>query len=344
VSTTRVAPARATFPALGTTAVLLVTDGRALPDAERALRAELAAIDAACSRFRPDSEIMRLARYAGRPAPVSPLLAGALAEALRVARATDGLVDPTVGQAVVDLGYDRDFALLDRDRPDTFPDAGAERVDAIPRPAPGWWRIRLDEAAGTVVVPRGVLVDLGATAKAYAADRAAARIAGLGGGGLGVLVSLGGDLATAGPGPAGGWLVGIGDNHRRTASGDPVVTVRSGGLATSSVTQRSWRRAGRTVHHIVDPRTGDLPEPVWRTVSVAAACCVDANAAATAAVVRGHDAPAWLAGLGLAARLVGHDGNPVTVAGWPAGGSGASQGTPPTARACAASRDSREAR
>jgi FAD:protein FMN transferase len=309
MSTQRVAPASATFPALGTTAVLLVTDDAALPEAERMLRADLAAIDAACSRFRPDSEIMGLARYAGRPAPVSPLLAGALAAALRAARATDGLVDPTVGQAVVDLGYDRDFAALDRDRPDPVQ----------PRPAPGWWRITLDVDAGQVLIPRGVLVDLGATAKAYAADRAAARIAGLGGG-LGVLVSLGGDLAAAGPGPDGGWLVGVGDDHRAAAAGDPVVTVHSGGLATSSTTQRSWRRAGRTVHHIVDPRTGDVPEPVWRTVSVAAASCVDANAAATAAVVRGRDAPGWLAGLGLAARLVDQHGDAVTVAGWPAEG------------------------
>jgi FAD:protein FMN transferase len=313
MSAQRVAPARATFPALGTTAVLLVTDDAALPEAERMLRADLAAVDAACSRFRPDSEIMRLARYAGRAARVSPLLAGALAAALRAARATDGLVDPTVGQAVVDLGYDRDFAALDPDR--------SEPVQ--PRPAPGWWRITVDTDAGQVLVPRGVLVDLGATAKAYAADLAAARIAGIGGGsggGPGVLVSLGGDLATAGPGPAGGWLVGVGDDHRAAAPDDPVVTVHSGGLATSSTTQRTWRRAGRTVHHIVDPRTGDVPEPVWRTVSVAAASCVDANAAATAAIVRGRRAPAWLAGLGLAARLVDQHGEAVTVAGWPASG------------------------
>jgi thiamine biosynthesis lipoprotein len=304
-----VAPASATFPAFGTTAVLLVTDHAALPGAERILRDELAAIDAACSRFRPDSEIMRLAAHAGHAAPVSPLLAGALDAALRVARATGGLVDPTVGQAVVDLGYDRDFAALDRDRPEP----------AVPRPAPGWWRVILDVPAGQVLVPRGVLLDLGATAKAYAADRAAARAAQVGGG-VGALVSLGGDLATAGPCPDGGWLVGVGDDHRAAAPGDPVVTIRSGALATSSVTQRSWRRAGRTVHHIVDPRTGDVPEPVWRTVSVAARSCVDANAAATAAIVRGRAAPGWLAGLGLAARLVSHDGTALAVAGWPAEG------------------------
>jgi thiamine biosynthesis lipoprotein len=297
-TTTKGARYRASFPALSTTAVLLVTDEAALPEAERRLRAELAAVDAAYSRFRPDSEIMQLPE--GRAAPVSPLLAAALAAALRAAAATDGLVDPTVGQAMIELGYDRDFAGLVED------DAPIE-----PRPAPGWWRIRTEP--GRVLVPRGVVLDLGSTGKAFAADRAAARIAELG---CGVLVSLGGDLATAGPAPDGGWLVGIGDDHRTAAAGDPVVTIRSGALATSSVTQRAWRRAGRAVHHIVDPRTGDVPEPVWRTVSVAARTCVDANAAATAAIVRGHGADAWLRDAGLPARLVGHDGRVVAVGNW----------------------------
>jgi thiamine biosynthesis lipoprotein len=183
-----------------------------------------------------------------------------------------------------------------------------------PRPAPGWWRVRLDLESRQVVVPRGVRLDLGSTGKAYAADRAAARIAELAG--CGVLVSLGGDLATAGPAPEGGWLLGVGDDHRAAAQGDPVVTVRSGALATSSTTRRAWRRGGRAVHHIVDPRTGDVPAPVWRTVSVAARTCVDANAAATAAIVRGDGADAWLDGAGLPARLVGHDGRVVTVGGW----------------------------
>ncbi|MDQ7908835.1 FAD:protein FMN transferase [Phytohabitans sp. ZYX-F-186] len=302
MTSVRAAPHRAAFPALGTTAVLLVTDGTALAEGERLLRDWLAEVDAAYSRFRDDSEIVRLGVYAGRAAPVSPLLAGALHAALCAAAATDGLVDPTVGQAMVDLGYDRDFDLL-------APDGAAP----APRPAPGYWKVRLDAEARQVVVPRGIRLDLGSTGKAYAADRAAAQVAALG---CGALVSLGGDLATAGPAPEGGWLVGIGDDHRAPAAGDPVVTVRSGALATSSVTQRAWRRGGRAVHHIVDPRTGDLPAPVWRTVSVAARTCVDANAAATAAIVRGEGADAWLDGAGLPARLVGHDGRVVTVGGW----------------------------
>jgi FAD:protein FMN transferase len=95
------------------------------------------------------------------------------------------------------------------------------------------------------------------------------------------------------------------------------VTVLGGGLATSSTTVRQWRRAGRTVHHIVDPATGEPAAPAWRTVSVAAASCVDANTASTAAIVRGASAPQWLESLGLPARLVDPEGTVVTVGAWP---------------------------
>jgi thiamine biosynthesis lipoprotein len=186
-----------------------------------------------------------------------------------------------------------------------------------PGPAPGWWRVTVDERRREILLPRGVHLDLGATAKAYAADLAAGRAARETG--CGVLVSLGGDVAVAGRGPADGWRVAVGDDHA-TAGDQPadLVTVQSGGLATSSTTRRTWRRGGRPVHHIVDPRTGDQAPPVWRTVSVAAGSCVDANTASTAAIVLGAAAPDWLAVRRLPARLVSTDGGVTTVAGWPA--------------------------
>ena len=296
-----------TFPALGTTASVVVTESHRIGDAEALLHAELDAIDAACSRFRPDSEISRLHESAGSEVTVSPLLADALAAALRAGRLTGGLVDPTVGTAVRDLGYDRDYDAIDRDDPIAVP---------LPRPAPGWWRVALDQVNRTVLLPRTVRLDLGATAKAFAADRAAVRIAAQIGGG--VLVNLGGDVRVAGPAPGDGWRIGIADDHRALDE-EPraTVTIRSGGLATSSTTCRTWRRAGRSMHHIVDPRTGDLPEPAWRTATVAAASCVDANTASTAAIVLGWAAPGWLTAARLPARLVDQSGTAVTVAGWP---------------------------
>lgn len=301
-------PGSRRFRAIGTTAEIVVTDPSRMDIAERVLREELCAIDEACSRFRADSEISRLHERAGAAAGISPLLTEALSVALRAADLTGGLVDPTVGRTVRDLGYDRDFDRLDRDGP----------APAVPpAPVPGWWRIRLDAERHEVVLPRGVLLDLGATAKAWAADRAAARAADATG--CGVLVGLGGDIAVAGRSPRHGWGISVGDDHARTdPERDPAVAISSGGLATSSTTCRAWQRAGRAVHHIVDPRTGDIPGPVWRTVSVTAATCVDANSATTAAIVLGHQAIDWLTEHRLPARLVSVDGRVRTVAGWPA--------------------------
>ncbi|MCR6488048.1 FAD:protein FMN transferase [Amycolatopsis sp. OK19-0408] len=399
------------FPALGTTAEVLVTDPRRLDAAVSLLRAELAAIDLACSRFRPDSEISRLHERAGRQVQVGALLAEALGVALRAARLTDGLVDPTVGAAVRELGYDRDFALVTDSSVDdgrarrAGPAAGdtagggesaaadpacgpaaagrscgpvaavsacgpvaagwscgpvaadpacgpavadrscgpaaagwscgpvaadpacgpaaagwscgpAAGAEPAPVPAPGWHRVLFDPAQRLVVLPRGVHLDLGATAKALAADRAARRIhAALG---CGVLVNLGGDLSAQGPTPAGGWQVALGDDHADARSDTTVALSRSLGLASSGTTRRRWRRGGRTVHHIVDPRTGDVAQTRWRTVTVAAKSTVDANTASTAAIVLGAEAPAWLANRRLPARLVGVGGDVVTTTGWPA--------------------------
>jgi thiamine biosynthesis lipoprotein len=168
-------------------------------------------------------------------------------------------------------------------------------------------------------MPEGVQLDLGATAKAWAADRSAARIAAQAG--CGVLVSLGGDIAVAGPAPDGGWRIRVqdvtGDPGERPDGPYALVAIRDGGLATSSTAARRWQRGGDVLHHILDPRTARPAEPVWRTVSVAAGTCADANAASTAAVIRGRPALGWLASLGLPARLVDATGVVFTVAGWP---------------------------
>jgi len=285
-----------------------------------AVREVVAAIDLACSRFRNDSELTALNRARGQTTRVSPLLADAVGAALRAAQLTDGAVDPTLGEALIALGYDSDFDLgLGR--------RGAQRPAGAagsppPRPAlslaavPGWRTIRVDRRAGTVGFADGVSLDLGATAKALAADRAAAaaqRAA------RGVLVSLGGDIATAGESPADGWLVRVTDDHRAGARAPGQwITIRGGGLATSSTVARRWRTAqGQTVHHLLDPRDGHPAATGWRTASVAAASCLDANIASTAAIVRGHPALAWLAEQGLPARLVTDAGAVVHLAGWP---------------------------
>jgi FAD:protein FMN transferase len=210
-----------------------------------------------------------------------------------------------VGPALVALGYDRDFRLL----------SGRDGRALGVVPAAGWRRVRVDRTRSTVMIPPGAALDLGAVAKALAADRMAARVRAATG--SSVLVSLGGDVSVAGA-PAGGWPVRIVDDRGEPDPSGQIVAIADGGLATSSVTVRRWRAGGEARHHIVDPQTGRPAHAYWRTVSVAAATCADANAAATASVVRGEPALAWLEELGLAARLVRVDGIVTTTSRWPA--------------------------
>jgi thiamine biosynthesis lipoprotein len=301
-----------TFPALGTFASLLIADAGRLEQACALLTEELHAMDMACSRFRADSELWRVNHARGRPVRISPLLTEALATALAAARITDGDVDPTCGESLARLGYDRDFAQARQE---------TGGLSDQPAPAAGWRTVELDTDQRMVRVPEGVVLDLGATAKALAADRAADRITAAMG--CGVLVNLGGDIRAAGDPPAGGWRVQIVDDalfEARSDQGEPsqTVMIRDGGLATSSTIIRSWQRGGISLHHIIVPSTGLPADSCWRTVSVAAATCVDANTASTAAILRGESAAYWLDRLRLPARLVHHDGTTVAVGGWPA--------------------------
>lgn len=314
-----------TFGVFGTTATLLVAKTGDTAGTIRAARAiadtELAAVDRACSRFRADSELSLLNAADGQARSVSELFAELIAAALRAAELTGGDVDPTCGRALADIGYDRDFALLRQAGPGgrqrTSPAAAAPGWRARPTGrVPGWRRVHLDRERLRVRLSGGARLDLGATAKAWAADRCAGRIAAEQG--AGVLINLGGDIAAAGRPPAGGWQVRVTDDHA-AGPGAPgqTVAIRSGGLATSSTTVRAWTVGGRRMHHIIDPATGEPARSCWRTVSVAARSCVDANTASTAAIIRGPAALPWLADAGLPARLVRADGSVETTAGWP---------------------------
>lgn len=287
--------------------MLCVIDPAALPRARHELVRRLREVDLLASRFREDSELTALNRCAGRRVHVSRRLFAAVELALETARRTGGLVDPTVGRALRLAGYDRTFVAV-RARGGGFL--------SVSHLSPGWESVQLDPDRLEIRAPAGVELDLGVTAKAAAADAAAAAVYRITG--SGVLVSLGGDVAAAGPVPAGGWPIRIADHHDAPLdSAGPVVAVVGGGLATSGVAARCWRVRGGERHHIIDPRTGSSAVTPWRTVTVTGATCVDANAASTAAVVLGADAPAWLGLHGLPARLVRHDGSAVFVGDWP---------------------------
>jgi FAD:protein FMN transferase len=276
------------FAVWGTIARVVVTSPSDADDAEHLVRGYLDEVDAACSRFRPSE----LSAVRGSAA-VSPLLADLVTAALVSADETGGDVDPTLGSDLVALGYDRDFAQV-----------SGVRVSMRRRVRFDWRAITL--ADGVLTLPPGCALDLGASAKAFAADACARLVHETLG--CDVLVSLGGDVALGG---GSAWPVLVRDGDAEPSS---AIELRGGGLATSSTISRAW---GPGVHHILDPARGEPSVPVWRTVSVVAPSCRRANALSTAAVVRGLAAPAWLRSLGVPARLVAQDGSVVRLGGWP---------------------------
>ncbi|HVS07944.1 MAG TPA: FAD:protein FMN transferase [Candidatus Dormibacteraeota bacterium] len=296
------------WTALGTSVHVIATDADGLGRATTAVGDVLEDVDTAYSRFREDSELSRLNASPGRTVRVSPLLATAIDAAQRAARLTDGAVDPTIGHAIRVAGYDDDFSrIAAQDGPINL---RAWRV-------PGWRAIRFDRRSRTVLLPPGVELDLGSTGKALAADIAArAALAAAGAGG--VLVSLGGDIATAGTPPSGAWRIHVAEDSREKPDGDgEVICLPAGGVATSSTTVRRWTRGAAVLHHIIDPETSRPTTGPFRTVTVAAATCLDANIASTAAIVRGEAAIDWLTSWGLPARLVENDGTIHYIGRWP---------------------------
>jgi thiamine biosynthesis lipoprotein len=287
---------------------VIVTNQPDLANAKSAVDEVVRAVDLAANRFHEDSELSLLNATPGRDVVISPLLTQLIGAALRGARLTGGAVDPTVGSAVRLAGYDADFAAVPAD---------GLAIDLVASRIPGWQGIVFDEAARTVRLPRGVDLDLGATAKALTSDlSAAAALSKISRGG--VLVSLGGDISVAGDPPAEGWLIQTSeDSGAPIEAGEETISIRSGGIATSSTTVRRWTRGGVTLHHIIDPATGLPSDGPWRTATVVAGTCVDANIASTAAIVMGDAAIQWLEAARLPARLVDHTGSIHRLSGWP---------------------------
>jgi thiamine biosynthesis lipoprotein len=228
------------------------------------------------SRFRADSELTRVNGSRARFHLLSESFAGMVRIALDAAVATDGLVDPTVGAAIVALGYDRDFDLLERDaRP------------VLPVPAGGHRELRL--RGRLLDRPPGLTLDLNGVVKSRTVDDALALMAGHG------FVSAGGDLAARGP-----LDVALPDGA--------AIRLERGALATSGTLTRSWARGGERLHHLVDPATGQSADSPWTCVTVAGATCLTADVTAKAAFLLGERGPAWLDARSFPGRFLRDDG------------------------------------
>jgi thiamine biosynthesis lipoprotein len=239
---------RRRWPGFGTTVELRLwpNHGRAAVGALRLAQsaAFLRRSEQQLSRFRSESELSQLNRQAGAPVRVSRLLFRVITAALSAARATDGMFDPTVRQALLAAGYDR-----------TFMDLGSERrSDGLPDTNPGRYReVVLDAARQTVWLPAGVGLDLGGIAKGWLADAVARRLRRLGA----AAVDLGGDCAFTAPEPdSPPWLIEVASPWEERDVLAEVALVRGGGVATSGVTRRRWRTSRGWQHHLIDPRSG----------------------------------------------------------------------------------------
>jgi FAD:protein FMN transferase len=231
--------------------------------------------DARFSRFRPSSELSRVNALPLGLTLVSGEFASMLSLSLDAARATDGLVTPAVGGAIVAAGYDRDFDRLP-------PDVGAVVSAAVP----SWHSISVH--GGGLLRTEVVQLDLNGVVKGKTVDDAL-EIAGSG------WVSAGGDVAAVEP-----VVVGLPGGGR--------IALHDGGLATSSVAKRRWLADGLAQNHLIDPRTGRPTTSLWRDVTVAAPSCFIADVAAKAALFLGAAGPAWLDERNLAGRFVSHGG------------------------------------
>ena len=245
-------------------------------------------LEASLSRFRPDSDLERLNTSPADAVIVSPLLATAIDDALGAAAATAGVCDPTIAAALDAAGYDRTFEEIqeiEQSRP------------GEPVPAGRWREIRV---SGLLVRrPAGLRLDLNGVVKGRAVDDALALLEGPG------FVSAGGDLAARGE-----LVVAL--------PGEGTVTLRSGALATSGITTRSWQRYGGGVaHHLIDPATGAPSDSPWECVTVCAATCLAADVAAKTAFLLGDEGPAWLERRGLQGRFLATDGEILLAGGWP---------------------------
>lgn len=248
------------------------------------------AAEARFTRFRTTSELAQVNAQAGQWTPVSNVFWRLLSRALQLSQATSGLFDPTLLNAVVATGYDRDFAEVRRRATVTKSSAATA---TLPRRG-SWQAVELDPVQHAVRLPPAVKLDLGGIAKGETAQAAVTFLSQWGP----CLVDAGGDLV-AGDAPTGwpGWLVGIAKPTSPVAGADDEADtdlahlwLKNSALATSGTDYRRWQQGGVTVHHLIDPRTGAAAATDLLTVSVLAAEAAVAEAWAKAALIQGATA------------------------------------------------------
>ncbi len=261
------------------------------------------------SRFIPDSELSALNHDPRRCVPASPLLRAAVQAGLWAARRSDGLVEPTLTEALERLGY---VGSLDGAMPASLADAlkhAPDRRPARPNPGSRWREVTVDDAGGTIDRPPGVMLDTGGTGKGLCADAVAYRL----GGYTRFLVDCGGDIAVGG---VGAQLRPYEIDVEHPVTGESIGRLRldRGGVATSGLNVRIWRRAdGSFAHHLLDP---SMEEPAWTGligVTALGGSALEAETLAKMALLGGPDGGRQA--LAAHGGLIVHDSGDVEVVG-----------------------------
>lgn len=300
------------FTAMGSDCAFTITGPDRSTAAALATRAQAVVdhLESLWSRFRPDSELMRLNARAGSASGVGPDTYALIASAIGAWRLTGGLFDPTMLDALVAAGYDRSFDAL----------GDAHRDGSVDGPSPtvrqnslGPDAILLDEERAFVTLPEHVHLDLGGIAKGAAADTVAGVLERAGA--IGACVDLGGDIAVFGSRCDGQpWVIGVDDPAHRGAD-LALLRLDRGAVATSSRSRRRWVRAGQDAHHLIDPRTGRPATSDLLSVTVVASTTMWAEVYAKSALIAGSiEGELLVRSAGLAALFVG-DGGEVIAAG-----------------------------
>lgn len=283
------------------------------PDFNRAatvVRRVFADVEGSLSRFLPQSELSRLNRSGGSPVLVSPLLFTAISLALRASAETGGVFDPTVLSALEDAGYDRSFEHV-------MAGVNPLRLTARAAALPDYRAIHCDPRTRSIQLASGQRLDLGGIGKGLAVDLALAETSFL----PDRCVAAGGDVAVCGTaGSDGEWTIALEDGGD---AGAQSIAVRDAAVATSTTLKRRWQVDGQERHHLIDPRTGRPSSSPFRSVTVVAASCVQADVAAKTALLLGEQGVAFLEDRGLHGLAVRHDGSTVSTSDWPETGGAA---------------------
>lgn len=243
-------------------------------------------VEQACSRFSPDSELMRASKLVGVPVPVSPYVYEPLKFALAFAEQTGGLFDPAIGGTMERLGFNRHYL-------------SGKLIDSPSADSVSYRDVVLDDQARTLRLRKPLVIDLGAVAKGFAIDLAAEELKPF----ERFAVNAGGDLFAGGSDDRRNvWKIGIRHPHHEDRIVETVEVSNEAVCTSGSYERTSPLQNG--VHHIIDPRTGVSRED-WTSCSVIAPYAMMADAFSTAAFLLGSgEGEAFLEQAGMRGILV----------------------------------------